>query len=98
MKNFQINDDGVVSPEMLWAAHKAVIRGKIIQQATKLKRERQADIETLEQELHKLSKDHRQNPNPKSWVILELSCLSLNLALTTQAEINLRCVILPPQG
>lgn len=66
MEYFQVNDDGVVSPEMLWAAYKAVINGKIIQLAAKLKCKRQVDIKKLEQEFHKLSKDHRRNPNSKS--------------------------------
>lgn len=28
---FRVNDNGEVSPETLWAAHKVVIRGKFIQ-------------------------------------------------------------------
>lgn len=56
---FQVNDDGTVSPETQWASHMAVMRGKIIQLASKLKCERRADINKLEQEFHKISKDHR---------------------------------------
>lgn len=69
---FQVNDNGEVSPETPWAAHKTVIRGKIIHISTKLKHERWADIEKLEREFHKLKK-HRCNHTPRSRSLLESS-------------------------
>lgn len=41
---FLLNDVANVSPTMLWAAHKATIRGKLIQLGLRLCKARQADI------------------------------------------------------
>lgn len=45
---FKLNNVEDISAETLWAAHKAFIRGEIIQIATQTKQERKADIEQIE--------------------------------------------------
>lgn len=76
-------------PATLWAAHKTVIRGKIIQLFSLLKREHRAAIDKLTKEFHAKIK-HKCDPIQVSRNKLETARLSLNLALTTEAEKCLR--------
>lgn len=55
---FEVNDNGEVTPSTLSAAHKVVIRRKIIQLYTKLKHGRQAGVVNLERDFLTLSKNH----------------------------------------
>lgn len=87
---FLLTDIQNVSPITLWAAHKAFIRGKIIQIASRLRKARKADIERLEKEFSLLSKLHKCYPSPGSAGKLDTARTALNLALTALAEKSLR--------
>lgn len=50
-----------VSPATLWAAHKTVLRGKLIQLSTKLKKEHRADLQKCSEEYQALAKSHKRN-------------------------------------
>lgn len=52
------NDNGEVSPPILWDAAKAVLRGKIISIATALKKARELRFKNLEDELQCLTEQH----------------------------------------
>lgn len=66
------------------------MRGKRIQLASQLNRQRQVDITNLEKDLKSLSKAHKRNPTPNSLSKLEASRIALNLALTSSAAKHLR--------
>lgn len=83
------NMDGI-SAETLWAAHKATIRGKIIQIATKLKKERASDVEKLERDFAALRKHHKKDPSTVQIAQLDKARLVLNLALIVKAENSIR--------
>lgn len=83
---FTLNKVEGVSEETLWAAHKATIRGKIIQIATQIKKERQIDIERLEREFLSLKKQYKKHPSNSLLSHMDATRLALNLALTTKVE------------
>lgn len=58
---FSLNDMQEVSPETLWAAHKAAIRGVLIQISSQTLKAHQADVVRLEKEFQDLSKNHKLN-------------------------------------
>ncbi|XP_040198878.1 vomeronasal type-2 receptor 26-like [Rana temporaria] len=87
---FLINDTDGISAETLWAAHKASIRGKIIQIATKLKKEKALKVEKLEREFASLSKQHKKDPLKVQIAQLDNARLALNLALTVKVERSIR--------
>lgn len=87
---FLNNDIDDISPESLWAAHKTVVRGKLIQISTKHKREQRAEIDKFEKSFLLLRKLHKRNPSKISLCQLDEARLALNLALTTEAEKNIR--------
>lgn len=86
---FLLNNIAEVSPETLWAPHKATIWGKLIQISTHLKRERMG-IDRLEKEFTQLRRLHKQDPKMAPMAKLDARRLSLNLVLTTKAEKNIR--------
>ncbi|CAJ0938039.1 unnamed protein product [Ranitomeya imitator] len=61
---FQINDNGEVSDESLWLAHKVVIRGVLLQQASYLKRKRESGREALLSHLQYLDNINKSAPTP----------------------------------
>lgn len=83
---FQINNTLDVTPSCLWVAHKAVIRGKLIQIASQIHRARRTEIAKLEQKFFTLSRKHKANPKSVPTEILDSARTALNLALTTKAE------------
>lgn len=87
-----INDTVDISPCSLWSAHKAVIRGKIIQLSSRLKCKRQSEVLKLEKEFKEFSSSHKQNPTPTTLTNLESTRLALNLALTSSAEKHRRWI------
>lgn len=89
---FRFNDTPDISPSSLWGAHKAVVRGNLIQLASLLKREKQKDIVNLEKNFQSISKTHKNNPSPTSLALLDAARISLNTALTSSAEKHLRWV------
>lgn len=60
---FALNKTEGTSPELLWAAHKAFIRSKLIQISTQVKRERRADITRLDREYAELKAIHKKDPS-----------------------------------
>lgn len=58
---FKFNTTKDTSMGTVWAAHKAFIRGEIIQMSTQIKRERTAEVESLEREYATLRSHHKKN-------------------------------------
>lgn len=64
-EHFQINDNGEVSPSILWEGGKAVMQGKIIEISSRLKRARlkkQGELENKVKELEREHKEHQISP------------------------------------
>lgn len=55
-----INDNGEVTPSILWDAAKAVMRGQIIQITSRIKKQREAKRLELETEITRLEKEHKK--------------------------------------
>ncbi len=62
----KINDNGSVSPSVLWDAAKAVIRGKIIALTSRLKKQRELKQLEIEKEIKKLEYEHKNTGNKNS--------------------------------
>lgn len=62
---FRMTDVEDTSPPILWAAHKVVLRGHLIELATARKRERGAKVATLTRELHQIYYLHHQSHSPE---------------------------------
>lgn len=58
---FAINDDGNVSPSVMWDAGKATIRGKIISIGSRIKKQRLTKQQDLESEIKRLDKEYNNN-------------------------------------
>lgn len=87
---FLLNDTDDISPSTLWAAHKAAIRGSIIQISSRIRKARKMDIDRLEREFSSLSKLHKSQPSYSTTKRLESARTALNLALTAIAEKSLQ--------
>lgn len=74
----------------MWAAHKPVIRGKLIQISAKLKAEHKADTLKQTEEFRVLARAHKRQPTIESLANLDRARALLNLTLTTAAEKHLR--------
>ncbi|XP_063297700.1 adhesion G protein-coupled receptor F5-like [Pelobates fuscus] len=61
---FTLNDPSVSSPITLWAAHKPVIRGKLIAIATTHKKQHNRQLMDTISEIGRLETLHKQNPTP----------------------------------
>lgn len=83
---FQENSSPSMSPAIIWAAHKATIRDKIIQLAARAKQTREQTIKQLEVDLGKLMQEQRLAPQVDIRHRIDEARLALNLSLTTQAE------------
>lgn len=88
-ENFLLNGVANASPTTPWAAHKATIRGKLIQVVLRLRKSRRADIKMLEQDLLFLNKQHKHSPTSVLVEELDSARTALNLALTAIAEKSL---------
>lgn len=73
-----------------WVAHKATIRGYLIQIASHLKKNSNALFHDKEKELSDLLTRHKQNPNFDIRDKIDSIQLVTNLCLMTKAEKNLR--------
>lgn len=87
---FLLNNVEDISPEVLWAAHKATIRSKIISIATQLKKERLIVIKNLENKFAALKVKHKKHTSQTLIDQLDAARLKLNLALTAKAEKHIR--------
>lgn len=79
MDYFHLNAGMVSSPVTLWEAYKAVVRGHVIQLATKRKRERLLARCTLEQHLESMLTTFKQSPTPDNRKLLDQACTDLDL-------------------
>lgn len=61
----EYNDNGEVSPPILWDACKAVMRGKVIAVTSSLKKQREEKLKTIQVELQKLESEHKKLIDPK---------------------------------
>jgi len=59
------NDNGEVTPPILWDACKAVLRGKIIGYSSHLKRARLKELDQLQTQLKKLEQKHKDTNDKK---------------------------------
>lgn len=89
-KYFSTNDMPDTSPSCLWAAHKAVNRGHLIQIASQINKAKKADIEKLNKDYTALIKKHKADPRAVPTNKLDAARTALNLALTTKAAKWLR--------
>lgn len=78
-----------ISAETLWAAHKATIRGKLIQMSSQRKKGKIAEIEKLERDFSALCKQHKRDPSKVQIAQLDAARIALNLAHTVGAERSL---------
>lgn len=56
---FEFNDNGEVDPSILWEGAKAVLRGKIIEISSKIKRQRIKEQLNLENKIKLLETQHK---------------------------------------
>lgn len=66
-----INDNGSVSPSILWEGAKAVIRGKIIAISSRIKKQRLKKQQELESEINKLQREHKQKRDKKIFPLFQ---------------------------
>ena len=89
---FDINDNGTVSPSILWEGAKAVMRGSIIAISSRLKKQRLAQQDTLEREIKKLETEHQQSKKQEVLQTLKETRKKLDDLLTYQTEGALRFI------
>lgn len=87
---FSFNDNEDISALTLWEAHKTVICGKLIQQATSLKRECKILFAKLEANFNASHMGFQSNPNATTNANLDKARLDLDLFLTDSADKVLR--------
>jgi len=89
---FDINDNGLVTPSILWEGAKAVTRGKIIEITSRNKKLRLAKQNEIENEIRKLETEHKQTGKIKILECLRKERKKLDDLLTYKAEGALRFV------
>ncbi len=87
---FQINDNGEVSPSILWEGGKTVIRGKIIEISSRLKRARLKKQRELENKIKELEREHKRTSDKSIFCELKTTRDRLDELLTFKAEGSLR--------
>lgn len=87
---FGINKAEDTNPAINWAAHKASVRGFLIQLASRLKKARNEMILIKTKEYETLATQHKRSPHPDLLLKLEQARTELNICLTTKAEKCLR--------
>lgn len=91
IKNYlELNDNGEVSPSILWEAAKVVIRGKIIAISSGLKKEREKKQLQLEKNIKDLEREHKSSGCEEVLGTLDQYRRELNHLLTFKAEGALR--------
>lgn len=89
---FDLNDNGEVTPSILWDGAKAVMRGKIIQISSRLKKQREAKRLELEREIMTLEREHKLTRDGDKLELLKRKRQKLDDLLTYKAEGALRFV------
>ncbi|XP_044155343.1 zinc finger protein 3 homolog [Bufo gargarizans] len=87
---FQLNDTPDTDPMNLWLTHKAFMRGKLIQVASRLKKDRSSAQVTLESRLAKLVRAHQQTPSLYLLKEIKDTKSQLNTLLSNNTEKALR--------
>lgn len=80
------NDNDDISALTLWEAHKAVIRGRLIQQAAALKQDRKILFEQLEDNFNVSHAAFQSTPNATTNACLDKAHLDFDLFLTNLAD------------
>ncbi|KAM4034518.1 uncharacterized protein ACNLHF_021156 [Anomaloglossus baeobatrachus] len=83
---FMRNTSGDISATSVWEAHKCVIRGVLIQQEARRKRERELEISTLLMQLKDLETRHKQMPSVEVGSALFSACDNLWKLLNHKAK------------
>lgn len=89
---FVFNDNGMVSPSVLWDAAKATIRGKIISIGSRLKKQRMQKQLQIENEIKRLENEHKQQRKKEVLDELKENRNKLDDLLTYRAEGALRFI------
>ena len=87
---FTCNDNGMVSPSILWEGAKAVMRGKIIAISSREKKKKLAQQVEIENIIKTLESQHKQSRNPEVLSRLKENRRKLDELLTYKAEGALR--------
>lgn len=85
-----INDNGEVTPSILWDAAKAAMRGQIIQITSRVKKQREAKRLELETEIIRLEKEHKTSRQGNTLELLKKVRQKFDDLLTYKAEALLR--------
>lgn len=85
-KYFQINDNGEVSPSILWEGAKAVLQGRLIEILSRLKRARFKKQDELENKIKELEREHKRKPDKSIFCELKKTRDKLDELLTVKAE------------
>uniref|UniRef100_A0A8C5QP47 Reverse transcriptase domain-containing protein n=1 Tax=Leptobrachium leishanense TaxID=445787 RepID=A0A8C5QP47_9ANUR len=75
---FRLNDIDDISMQVLWAAHKLVIRGALLGLASHLKKQKLADIQDLQRQLREREMTHKTSPSPETYAALSQVRQDLN--------------------
>lgn len=84
------NDNGSVTPSILWDAAKAVMRGKIISLTSRIKKQRELKRIKIEKEIKRLEYQHKNTGNKNLLEQLKQNRQKLDDLLTHRAEGALR--------
>jgi len=87
---FEINDNGEVDPSVLWEGAKAVMRGKIIEISSKIKRQRLKEQLNLENKIKLLETQHKTTRMSNIATKLKETRKALDKLLSYKAEGALR--------
>lgn len=80
------NDNGEVSPLVLWDACKAVLRGKIIAKTAYIKKQRQWTLKALQLDLQKLEQENKQKPNKNITQEIKKKKAEINLVYSEEIQ------------
>lgn len=87
---FEFNDNGEVDPSILWEGAKAVLRGKIIEISSKIKRQRLKEQLNLENKIKLLETQHKTTRMSNINTELKEARKALDKLLSYKAEGALR--------
>lgn len=68
---FQINDNGEVSPSLIWDGGRAVIRGKLIEIASRLRKAQLKQQNVLETKIRELESEHKKTSDNSTFLELK---------------------------
>lgn len=83
---FNNNDNGEVSPLILWDACKAVLRGKIIGYSSTVNKQRKAKLSQLQSDLKKLENEHKTSMSHNLKIEIDRKKNEINSILTNEIK------------